>query len=90
MGDYRWTDEQLAIAGCRDPIIVVEAGAGCAKTSSLDLYARSHPGDEMLYLAFNKSVKEEATKRFPRNVRCQTTHGAAYGRFGIQWRLRYW
>lgn len=85
MGEHRWTDEQLAIAGCRDKIIVVEAGAGCAKTSSLDLYARSHPGDEMLYLAFNKSVQEEAKKRFPRNVRCQTTHGAAYGRFGIQY-----
>lgn len=80
----KWTDEQVVIAECRDQVLVVEAGAGCAKTSTLELYAERNSSERMLYLAFNRSVKEEGEKRFPKNVQCKTTHGVAYSQFGVQ------
>ena len=38
----------------------------------------------MLYLAFNKSIQEEASQTFPPNVVCRTTHSIAYRRVGIK------
>jgi ATP-dependent exoDNAse (exonuclease V) beta subunit (contains helicase and exonuclease domains) len=34
----------------------------------------------LLYLAFNRSVKEEAERKFPKNVEVKTLHGLAFGR----------
>lgn len=83
--NMKWTDEQIAIAQSQARCLVVEAGAGCAKTSTLELLAKQHPNERMLYLAFNKSVAEEAQRRFPNNVHCKTTHGMAFARFGSRY-----
>lgn len=76
------TDEQIAIVNSSSPFLRVDAFAGATKTSSLVMYANARPSEKMLYIAFNKSIKEEAEKRFPSNVKCMTSHGAAFARFG--------
>jgi len=62
----------------RDVKLVAVAGAG--KTTTLRLMAESDPRRRLLYLAFNRSVKEEAERRFPRNVDVKTLHGLAFGK----------
>jgi hypothetical protein len=61
-----------------DMKLVAVAGAG--KTTTLRLIAESDPRRRLLYLAFNRSVKEEAERRFPRNVDVKTLHGLAFGK----------
>ncbi len=61
----------------------VNAVAGSGKTSTLLAYAGQHPDKRILYLVFNKSVKEEAKLKFQtqglRNVTIETAHSLAYG-----------
>jgi hypothetical protein len=56
------------------------AVAGSGKTTTLRLMAESDPKRRLLYLAFNRSVKEEAGRKFPNNVEVKTLHGLAFGR----------
>jgi F-box protein 18 (helicase) len=76
------TDEQQAILASRGDI-AINAVAGSGKTSTLIEYARvCKPGSRILYLAFNRSVKLEAQRRFadagmPR-IDIQTAHSLAY------------
>lgn len=58
--------------------IAIHAGAGCTKTSTLEMIARNLKHKSILYIAFNKSVAEEAQKRFPSNTVCKTIHSIAY------------
>jgi hypothetical protein len=76
------TAEQEAIlqtAGdCR-----INAVAGSGKTTTVIQYAATRPaGSRILYLAYNRSVKAEATKRFAEqglhNVRVETAHSLAF------------
>jgi hypothetical protein len=60
-----------------DMKLVAVAGAG--KTTTLRLMAESDPKRRLLYLAFNRSVKEEAERKFPKNVEVKTLHGLAFG-----------
>lgn len=76
------TDEQENIASCTAGNIVINAFAGTGKTTTLAEYARRRPRERLMYVAFNKAVKEEAAKKFPRNVKCVTTHGLAFPNFG--------
>ena len=76
------TAEQDAIASCTAKTLVVNAFAGTGKTSTLVEYARRRPNESLLYLAFNRTTKEEALQKFPKNVKCVTTHGLAYSSHG--------
>lgn len=58
--------------------LVVEAGAGTGKTSTLKLLAESAPNRRGQYLAFNRAIVEESKAKFPRSVRCNTAHSAAF------------
>lgn len=63
--------------------IKINAVAGSGKTTTVIEYARSRPGNaRILYLAFNKSVKTEAEKKFKDkglpNVKVHTAHSLAY------------
>ena len=63
--------------------LVVNAVAGSGKTSTLIEYAKSRSeNSRILYLAFNKTVKTEASLRFSKagvsNVRVETAHSLAY------------
>ena len=61
-----------------DMKLVAVAGAG--KTTTLRLMAESTPRRRLLYLAFNRSVKEEAERKFPKNADVRTLHGLAFGK----------
>lgn len=73
------TDEQAAIvdAFATGEPLVVEAGAGTGKTTTLQLL-----GDSTVrrgrYLAFNRSIANEAGKRFGPNVAVSTVHSMAW------------
>lgn len=76
------TAQQLAILDSNEDIRI-NAVAGSGKTSTLIAYARTRPpGSRILYLAFNRSVKLEATRRFEKeglsNVQVETAHSLAY------------
>jgi len=61
----------------------INAVAGSGKTSTLLQYAATRPGGaRILYLAFNRTVREEAIRRFTTaglsQVRIETAHSLAY------------
>jgi len=63
--------------------IKINAVAGSGKTTTMIEYARSRPpGSKILYLAFNKVVKLEASKKFREkglnNVQVETAHSLAF------------
>lgn len=63
--------------------IKINAVAGSGKTTTVIEYAKTRPASaRILYLAFNKSVKLEATKKFAekglQNVKVETAHSLAF------------
>jgi len=68
--------------------VVIEAGAGTGKTSTLRLLADARPRAEGLYVAYNKAIQVEAESSFPRNVEARTAHSLAYRDFGAPMRHR--
>jgi len=55
----------------------IEAGAGSGKTSAL-VALSSYMEGSGFYLAFNKSIADEAQGEFPSNVTCKTAHSLAF------------
>jgi hypothetical protein len=83
------TDEQLAIvqAARRGGPLRVQAFAGTGKTATLRLVAEdmASRGRRGLYIAFNRSVKEEGIRRFAGlPVQIMTAHGVAYAATGMR------
>jgi F-box protein 18 (helicase) len=83
----RFTPEQEAIFSTSGDI-KVNAVAGSGKTTVLVEYARQQKcNNRILYLAFNRSVRMEARKRFDEqklgNVDVQTAHSLAFRRIAI-------
>ena len=58
-----------------------DAGAGTGKTATLE-YCADNTNEKILYLAYNKTMADEASERFPHNVMCMTTHSLAYRAVG--------
>ncbi|MEU7044976.1 UvrD-helicase domain-containing protein [Streptomyces varsoviensis] len=58
--------------------MVIQAGAGCGKSSTLKLIARSDPRRRMTYVAYNKAIAADAARSFPPSVVCKTGHGLAF------------
>ena len=76
------TTEQLSIINSSGHI-KINAVAGSGKTTTIIEYAKSRPANSrILYLAFNKSVKIDAARKFSEiglpNVRVETAHSLAY------------
>ena len=76
------TPEQNAIIQSSGNI-KINAVAGSGKTTTIIEYAKARPREsKILYLAFNKSVKQEAIKRFAEHgldhVQVETAHSLAY------------
>lgn len=84
------TPEQAeAIATYGDGVdLVLQAGAGCGKSSTLKLIGRSDPRRRMTYIAYNRSIAVDAGKSFPGNVTCSTAHGLAFRAIGVQYKHR--
>ncbi len=80
--DMKLTDEQHEIINSSGNI-KINAVAGSGKTTTIIEYAKARPkSSRILYLAFNKSVKTEAIKKFSdkglSNVTVETAHSLAY------------
>jgi hypothetical protein len=84
------TEEQIAIIeGAKQHTdIAVEALAGTGKTTTLKLLADSKVGLKGTYVAFNKSIVDEAKAKFPSSVHCSTAHGLAYQSIGREFASR--
>ncbi|HTF81564.1 MAG TPA: UvrD-helicase domain-containing protein [Cytophagales bacterium] len=92
--EMKLTQEQLQIINSKGDI-KINAVAGSGKTTTVIAYAQSRPLESrILYLAFNKSVKLEADKRFREqglsNVKVETAHSLAYKHivFAHQYRVK--
>ncbi|MFD5081892.1 UvrD-helicase domain-containing protein [Kitasatospora sp. NPDC058406] len=74
------TPEQAdAIASYGDGTdLVIQAGAGCGKSSTLKLIARADRRRRMAYVAYNRSIAADAKRSFPANVAASTGHGLAF------------
>lgn len=59
--------------------LIINALAGAAKTSTLELIAKALPSTPILYLVFNRRNQEEAQKRLASHVKCQTFNGCGHG-----------
>jgi len=76
------TAEQQPIIGYEGNKLVVKAYAGCGKTWTLVAYANAHPNLRILYLAYNRAIRDEGAQKFPPNVICKTSHQLAWPQFG--------
>lgn len=89
----KYSDEQLElinspyIPGHRRNVL---AYSGCGKSTSLIGYANAGGRDRLrvLYLAFNKSVANEAKRKFPEHVACMTINGLAFATSGVEFKDR--
>lgn len=57
--------------------LAIQAFAGAAKTSTCIMIAEAIKKPS-IYIAFNKSIADEATSKFPFHVDCRTLHSIAY------------
>ena len=87
------TQEQLDIIGSSGNI-KINAVAGSGKTTTIIEYAKAQPkSSRILYIAFNKSVKIEAIKKFAakglHNVKVETAHSLAFSNviFGSNYKV---
>lgn len=78
----RPTEEQIAICASQAQVLKIKAGAGTGKTTTLRGLAARNTRSRMLYLAFNKAIKEDAQGKFGTHVRAMTAHGMAFARVG--------
>lgn len=83
------TEEQQAIieAAKSRKHLVIQAGAGTGKTSTLRMVAGEIKAP-MLYVAYNQAIKKEAETSFPRHVTCKTSHGLAFAAVGKKYAHR--
>ena len=89
---HKPTDEQqLVIDAFRSqarPTLVVQAGAGCGKSSTLKMAAQTQPNRKGLYVAYNRALAVEARGDFPAAVDCRTAHSLAFGPVGRHYKAR--
>ncbi|MGW6461018.1 UvrD-helicase domain-containing protein [Streptomyces sp. NPDC055078] len=72
-------EQHEAIATYGDGIdCALQAGAGCGKSSTLKMIAKSDPRRRMTYVAYNRSIAADASRSFPSTVLCKTGHALAF------------
>ncbi|GAA1375670.1 UvrD-helicase domain-containing protein [Streptomyces beijiangensis] len=84
------TDEQAAAleAFTKSDHLVIQAGAGTGKTTTLAFLAEQMASRRGRYLAFNRAIALDAADRFPASVQCKTAHSLAYAALGHRYRDR--
>jgi DNA helicase-2/ATP-dependent DNA helicase PcrA len=87
IGEHAPTEEQAAIIRAvldTDENIMIDALAGAAKTSTLEMVANQPAMMQVptLFLAFNKKIAEEGKNRMPSNVFCATLHSIGMRTWG--------
>ena len=86
MAQFPPTPEQSAVINFQGKSLVVKAFAGSGKTTTLVGYAHANPNSRILYLAYNRAIRDEAHGKFPRNTECKTSHQLAYATYGAKYR----
>lgn len=77
------TQEQKKIIESNAEITLINAFAGCGKTSTLINFYKQRPQNTFLYLCYNTSMKKEAEKKFTdSNIDVKTFHSLAYSAVG--------
>jgi DNA helicase-2/ATP-dependent DNA helicase PcrA len=75
------TDEQRLIveaARTTSDNLIINALAGAAKTTTLELIGKALPTTPILYVVFNKRNADEATKRVPSNMKPSTINSVGH------------
>ena len=75
------THEQIAIFNCiekTDDHLIVNAGAGTGKTTTIVEAANRINGQKAAFLAFNKSIATELAERLPTGVEAKTFHAFGF------------
>lgn len=74
------TPEQQRVAAHR-PVpgqtVVINAYAGCGKSTVLKLLSEANLERKITYICFNAANAAEARRKFPKHVDCRTTHSLA-------------
>lgn len=65
--------------------LAVNAYAGTGKTSTLVGLVEAVPHKRFLYVVFNRAIKLEAEKKFPKNCKVSTLHSLAYTHFAREY-----
>ncbi|MDH6630630.1 superfamily I DNA/RNA helicase [Streptomyces sp. LBL] len=83
------TDEQAAAADAfhAGEHLALQAGAGTGKTTTLTQLAHATQRRGR-YLAYNRAIAQDATRRFPKSVLCKTAHALAYAAVGHRYASR--
>ena len=82
-------EQQDIIDACRTGgNLVIQAGAGTGKSSSLRMAAEAMPDKKITYIVYNKAAAEDAKVRMPPNAACSTAHSLAYRKTGVKFRHR--
>jgi hypothetical protein len=68
--------------------LVLSAGAGSGKTTTLRMLAEAAPRRRGIYVTYGKAIADEASLTFPRQVRCSTAHSLAFRAVGFQYKDR--
>ena len=85
------TEEQDSIveASKTGENMVIEAGAGCGKTTVLKEVSKEAPKYATLgYLAYNRAIAADAKASFNRNTTCATAHSFAFRAVGVKYKAR--
>lgn len=79
------TEEQQRVISYTGNRLIVKARAGTGKTYTLVRFSKARPTQTILYLAYNRALRDEAVRKFPRNgnVLCLTSHQLAYKSLGV-------
>ncbi|ELG5397434.1 ATP-dependent helicase [Salmonella enterica] len=85
---YPDTPEQYAVIAWKGKRLVVSACAGSGKTTTLRRFAEENPTERMLYVAYNRAIRDEAEQKFPFNVICKTSHQLAWPTVGKHYSQR--
>jgi len=75
--------EKIMKAYARGEDLSVKAGAGAAKTTTLEFMARMKK-KKCLLMVFGKDAQRDAESRFPPHVMVRTTHSLAFAGFGAK------
>jgi len=78
---HKPTEEQQEIvdfANSSKDNLLINALAGAAKTSTLELLCDKMPVQPILSIAFNKRIAEEMAKRLPGHVKCSTINALGH------------
>jgi AAA domain/UvrD-like helicase C-terminal domain len=90
MSAHKPTSEQQQVIDAfgAGSTIVVEAGAGCGKSTTLKMAAQTRTQAKGIYIAYNRALADEAKRTFPPSVWCKTAHGLAFGPVGKRYAHR--